>query len=121
MSKPWPPPPDLPSIEELMRAADPEGHLAEGAPTDEYEPEEEELFAAIKDLPTEELLVPTVLPILEGIWRRSFQLDDEGFAHRQPALLGLAKEIERFFGPESKPRTRAQILKDEQADKVSPA
>jgi hypothetical protein len=30
-TKPWPPPPDIESIRELVRAADPEGHLAEGA------------------------------------------------------------------------------------------
>ncbi len=30
-AKPWPPPPDMESIRELVRAADPEGHLAEGA------------------------------------------------------------------------------------------
>ena len=45
---PWPPPPDLESIRDLMRAADPEGHIADGSPADEYEPEEEQLFAAIR-------------------------------------------------------------------------
>ncbi len=121
MSQPWPPPPDLASIQELVRAADPEGHLADGAPADEYEPEEKELFAAIQDFATADLLTVNILPILERIWSRSFNLDEQELAPRRPALLSLAKEIERFFGPESKPRTRAQILADEQADKVSPA
>jgi hypothetical protein len=98
-----------------MRTADPENHLAEGAPADEYEPEEKELLAAIHDLSTEQLLTTNVLPILERIWTRSFNLDEETLASRRPALLSLAKEIERFFGPESKPRTRAQILADKQA------
>jgi hypothetical protein len=110
MSKTWPPPPDLASLQELMRAADPENHLAEGAPADEYEPEENELLAAIEHFSTAELLATKLLPILEDIWRKSFSLNEEGLASRRPALLSLAKEIERFFGPESKPRTRAQIL-----------
>jgi hypothetical protein len=105
-AKPWPPPPDLESIQELVRAADPEGHLAEGAPADEYEPEEEEILAAIGHLPTAELLAANILPLIEGIWRRSFVLDDAAMAARHPALLALAQQIERFFGPEATPQVR---------------
>jgi hypothetical protein len=106
MSKPWPPPPDLESIQQLMREADPEGHIAEGAPADEYEPEEEELFAAIRHYATADLLAANLLPILEGIWRKSFSLSDAALAERYSALLGLAQQIERFFGPEAKPQVR---------------
>jgi hypothetical protein len=109
MSKPWPPPPDLSSIQDLLREADPEGHLAEGAPADEYEPEEEDLFEAIKDLPTAELLSANILPILEGIWAKNFALDDDALAERRPALLSLAGQIERFFGPASKPQVRSSF------------
>ena len=109
-SRPWPPPPDLPSIQELVRTADIEHHIAEGAPADEYQPEEDLLFEAIHKLPTDALLATNLLPPLERIWQQSFSLDDEALAARRPALLSLAKEIERFFGPESQPRTRAQIL-----------
>ena len=49
IAKPWPPPPDKESIQELVRAADPEGLLAKGAPVDEYEPEEA-ILAAIQHL-----------------------------------------------------------------------
>ena len=112
MSQPWPPPPDLPSIQELVRAADPEKHLAEGAPVDEYEPEERQLFEAIRGFTTAQLLSTNIEPILERIWQQAFALDAQSLAERRPALLSLAKEIERFFGPESKPRTRAEILKD---------
>ena len=112
MPKPWPPPPDLASIQELVRTADPEGHLAEGAPADEYEPEEEAIFNALAGLPTAELVTATILPRIEAVWTSSFHLTTEQLASRQPALLSLAKEIERFFGPESKPRTRAEILAD---------
>lgn len=36
MSRPWPPPPDLDSIQELVANADVEGFIADGAPVDEY-------------------------------------------------------------------------------------
>ena len=112
MPNTWPPPPDLASIQELVRAADPEGHLADGSPADEYEPEEQQLFAAIQHLPTAELLSTNILPALEAIWQKSFSLSEAALAERRPALLSLAKEIERFFGPDSQPRTRNQILAD---------
>ncbi len=108
----WPPPPDLPSLQELVRTADTESLIADGAPADEYDPEAQTLFEAIRHLPTRQLLTATLLPILEPIWTRSFNLDPEALAARRPHLLSLAKEIERFFGPESRPRTRAQILSD---------
>lgn len=106
-TKPWPPPPDLESIQELVRAADPEGHLAEGAHADEYEPEEEAILAAIGHLQTAELLATTILPLIEAIWRKSFVLDDEAMAERRSALLGLAEQIERYFGPEARPQVRS--------------
>ena len=106
MSKPWPPPPDLESIQELMREADPEGHIAEGAPADEYEPEEEDLFAAIKHFSTADLIATNLLPIIEDIWRKSFSLDANALIQRKPALNSLAQQIERFFGPEAKPQVR---------------
>ena len=109
-SRPWPPPPDLPSIQELVRTADIESHLAEGSPADEYQPEEDALFDAIHALPTDQLLAANLMPHLERIWQQSFSLSEDQLAERRPKLLSLAKEIERFFGPESKPRTRAEIL-----------
>ncbi len=107
MSKPWPPPPDLDSIRELMREADPEGLIKnEGAPQDEYEPEEENFFAAIADFPTSDLLAARLTPILEGIWAQSFNLNSAELAQRKPALEALAEQVERFFGPEAKPQVR---------------
>ncbi len=110
MTQPWPPPPDLASIQELVRAADPEQHLSQGAPADEYEPEEQQIFAALQHLPSAELLVLNILEPIERIWQSSFALTEEQMAERRPKLLSLAKEVERFFGPESQPRTRQQIL-----------
>lgn len=117
MSAPWPPPPDLASIQDLTRAADPQGLIADGAHPDEYDPEEQALFAAIGHLPTAELLATTILPILESIWTKSFSLSPEALASSRPALLSLAKEIERFFGPDSTPRTRTEILSDTHPNK----
>lgn len=108
MSAPWPPPPDLHSIRELVRAADPEGHIAEGAPADEYEPEEEAIFAAISHLTTTELTVATLRPIIEQAWRDSFAHDDQALASSRPALFGLAQQIARFFGPEAQPQVRGR-------------
>ena len=119
MPTPWPPPPDLASIQELVRAADPEKHLAEGAPADEYEPEERAIFDAIRRLATDQLLATNLMATLKRIWQQSFNLNEDALAERLPALLSLAKEIERFFGPESKPRTRADILRDDEQHKAA--
>ena len=108
MSKPWPPPPDLASIDELVATADIEGFIADGAPADEYETEADELHAAIANFSIAEVTTSRLLPIIEPIWRSSFNLDDEALAQRQPALLSLAQQIERFFGPGAKPQVRTQ-------------
>ena len=113
--RPWPPPPDLPSIQELVRTSDPESFIAGGANADEYEPEEEALLDALRGLATADILTTNILPPLERIWKQAFSLSEEALAGRRPALLGLAKEIERFFGPESQPRTRGDILRDNAA------
>ena len=107
MSAPWPPPLDLESIRDLVRAADPEGHIAEGASADEYEPEEDAIFAAIANLSTSQLVPDTLTPIIEQVWRDSFAHDDEALAGSRPALLSLAHQIARFFGPEATPQVRS--------------
>jgi hypothetical protein len=106
-TKPWPPPPDIESIRELVRAADPEGHLVAGAPTDEYEPEEEAILEAIGHLNTSELLTARTLPIIQAVWQKSFNLDQSAMADRRLALIGLAEQIERFFGPQEIPQVRS--------------
>jgi hypothetical protein len=107
MSQPWPPPPDLESIRQLVREADIEGFIAsQGAPPDEYDTEAEELHAAIEHMPTSQIIAANLLPILEPIWRRNFVDDDHALAERRPALLALVEQIERFFGPAAQPHTR---------------
>jgi len=106
MSKPWPPPPDIDSIQELVATADVEGFIAEGSPADEYETEAELLFNAVENFPTADILAPKILAILDDIWSTSFSLDATALAQRKSALEGLAQQIERFFGPEAKPQVR---------------
>jgi hypothetical protein len=106
MSKPWPPPPDLDSLKELFASADIEGLIADDCPIDEYDPEAKHFFTAIEGYATSKLTVEHTLPLLEELWVKQFSLDDEGLAHRRPALQSLAKQVERFFGPESKPQVR---------------
>ncbi len=105
-SKPWPPPPDLGSIQELVATADVDGFIADGGPADEYETEADALFEQIGTFTTAELLATRILPILEGIWQNSFQLDPADLAERRPKLLELAGQIERFFGPSAQPQVR---------------
>jgi hypothetical protein len=107
MNSPWPPPPDLHSIRELVREADVEGFIAiHGAPADEYDPEADELHATIAHFKTSELTASRLLPTLEAIWRQNHIDDDNELALRRPALEGLAEQIARFFGPEALPHTR---------------
>ena len=91
----WPPPPDLESIQNLVRAADPEGHIAEGAAPDEYEPEEEAIYAFIAKWPINQITVPNLVPIIERS-RNSFAYD-----YWSPVIAGPALALPnnaRFFG-----------------------
>jgi hypothetical protein len=108
MAQPWPPPPDIASIRELVATADLEGYIADGAPTDEYDHEADQLQGNIVDVVTAELTVANLLPIIEPIWSESFNLDALGLALRRPALTALAQQIERFFGPAATPQVRSK-------------
>lgn len=107
MSQPWPPPPDLPSLKELVAAADIEGFITDGSPADEYDTEAEDLFTHLKDLPTADLTPTRIAPILQSIWQQNFSLAPADLAARQPALQILASEISHFFGPEAQPLVRS--------------
>lgn len=104
--KPWPPPPDLNSIQELVANADVEGFIAGGSPADEYETEAQETFTALAGWSTEDLKTERILPVLEEVWTQAFSLDDKGLDDRRVKLRELAGQIERFFGPEAKPQVR---------------
>lgn len=105
-SKPWPPPPDLASIQELVANADVDGFIAEGAHADEYESEAEQIFEKIAHLAIDDLVAAKLLPIVESIWADSFKLDASALEAKRPQLSALAGEIERFFGPGARPQVR---------------
>lgn len=106
MSTPWPPPPDLYSIKELVREADIEDFIADGAPADEYDAEAEDLFRSIQYFATKELVPIRLMPILKRIWSVSFNVIGEDLDRRLPRLEALAQQIERFFGPGAQPQVR---------------
>ena len=82
MSKPWPPPPDLNSLNELVATADIESFLADGGPADEYEVEAEHLHNIIGTWPTAHLTTERLLPVLEAIWTDAFGLGDPTLDNR---------------------------------------
>lgn len=102
----WPPPPDNESIQQLIAEADVEGFIADGAHSDEYEAEAEMLLGQIEHFATEELTAERVLPILEAVWTRAFNLPEDELQERRPKLLVLAQQVARFFGPDAKPQVR---------------
>jgi hypothetical protein len=104
----WPPPPDLASIKDLVRDADTEDFIANGSPSDEYDGEAEQLYAAIGRFATADMIAPKILPYIETIWSKSFAYDDDIRAKIRPTLERLAQQIARFFGPEAKPQVREQ-------------
>ncbi len=108
MSAPWPPPPDLDSLKELFASADVEGLIADECPIDEYDPEAKHFFEDTKGLATSEFTVEKILPLLELLWAKQFMLDETQLTLRRPALLTLAQQIARFFGPEAEPQVRVR-------------
>jgi len=93
------PRPDLESIQDIIRAADPEGLLAEGAPEDEYEPEEEALLSELGDIPTSEITEELVRALVDEIWTEAF--DAEETPQRETGLQTIAERIVHYFGPQS--------------------
>ena len=90
---------DLESIQDIVRGADPEGLLAGGAPQDEYEPEEDELFAELEHLPATEVTEELVHQFLTTIWEAAF--DSEPTPERETGLQTIVERIVHFFGPDS--------------------
>jgi hypothetical protein len=108
MSKRWPPPPDLDSLKELFATADIEGLIADECPLDEYDPEAKHFYEATIGLPSSKFAATQTIQLLEKLWVRQFMLNEEQLAQRRPALMELAQQIARFFGPEEKPQVRQQ-------------
>ena len=90
---------DLESIQDIVRGADPEGLIAGGAPQDEYEPEEDELFAELEHLPAPEMTEELVHQFLTTIWEAAF--DSDPTPGREAGLQTIVERIVHFFGPDS--------------------
>ena len=99
MSAPWPPPPDLESIQDLVRAADIEGLIQiHGAPADEYEREVEDVLVALDGLPREEATVPRLVSIFENVYRSRFKWSDEQMRRVRPDFEDIAHKVMNYFG-----------------------
>jgi hypothetical protein len=104
----WPPPPDLNSLKELFATADIEGLIADDCPLDEYDPEAKHFYEATAGWSSNKFNAEQTFPLLEELWVKQFMLNEEQLVQRRPALLELARQIARFFGPEAQPQTRGQ-------------
>jgi hypothetical protein len=93
-------------LKELFATADIEGLIADECPLDEYDPEAKHFYEATIGYTTSKFAAQQTLPLLEQIWVKQFMLNEEKLAQRRPALMELAKQIARFFGPEAQPQTR---------------
>jgi hypothetical protein len=102
----WPPPPDLNSLKELFATADIEDLIADECPLDEYDPEAKHFYEATMGFPISKFSAEQILPLLEQLWVKQFMLNEEQIAQRRPALVELAEQIARFFGPQAEPQTR---------------
>lgn len=101
MSAPWPPPPDLNSLKELFATADVEGLIASECPIDEYDPEARHFYEDTIGWPNTKFTADQALPLLEQLWVKQFMLNEGQLAQRRPALMELAQQIARYFGPEA--------------------
>jgi len=89
---------DLESVNDLTTEADVEGFIADGAPTDEYESEVEDVFAALVALPAEKATKEAIVAIYERVWAANFSLSDEDLLKRRGAFDGIAERILHHFG-----------------------
>jgi len=89
---------DMESVQDLVRAADIEGFIADGDPADEYDPEEQKIFSALLPLTSAQFTKANVLPVIVDIWRASFSLDDADLSERLHAMDSLAGQFVHFFG-----------------------
>jgi hypothetical protein len=89
---------DLDSVNDLVTEQDVEGFIADGAPSDEYESEVEEVFAALLALPGEEATNERIIAILEQTWKKNFSLSDEDLKQRRPSFEKIVERILHHFG-----------------------
>ena len=84
---------DEESVEELFTTHDIEGLIAAGAPADEYEPEMEQLIAALAEIPAGQASQSRIIDILNEIWRKDFTATEDRLGHLRPAFASLANTL----------------------------
>jgi len=84
---------DEESVEELFTTHDLEGLIADGAPADEYEPEMEQLIAALAQIPTGESSQSKIVAILANIWRTDFSSTEDRLKALRPGFESLANTL----------------------------
>ncbi len=84
---------DRESLQELFATHDPEGLLAAGAPADEYDPEMEQLTAALAALPPGDTTHALILNHLNAIWHKDFAATDAHLARCRPAFDSIAAKL----------------------------
>ena len=88
---------DQESLQELFTTHDPEGLIAAGAPADEYEPEMEQLTAALAAIPPGHTTKAVILGHLTAIWREDFSATEAHLARCQPAFEAIADTLLQHY------------------------
>ena len=88
---------DLESLEELIRTADIEGYLAEGAPQDEYDLEIAALLTRLHEIPPGDATREHLVSLLETVWQSAFSLSPADLLERRPAFMAIADKLLHFF------------------------
>lgn len=80
-------------VENALRSADVEGLLELGAPADEYDFVAQVVHRALSELSVDEIMLESVMSVLQMTWRESFDLGAADLQKRDAALKALAEEI----------------------------
>ncbi len=88
---------DLESLEELIRTADIEGYLAEGAPQDEYDLEIATLLSGLHAIPPGLATREKLIALLETVWQSAFSLPPADLLERRSAFEAIADKLLHFF------------------------
>lgn len=79
------------ALKQLLREADIEGLIADGAPADEYDSEADIVMSALTQ--STGRTVSDVVSLLAAAWTRSFALDEAALQLRLPQLQNVAARL----------------------------
>lgn len=80
-------------IDLILQEEDIEGHIADGAPKDEYASEALEIANALSLLTKEQFVEENILAIISLVWARSFNLEKDDINLRLPAFRKVIKRL----------------------------